>query len=285
MGFWANGFDVTGIDSNALAARTYTANLGSATCSDIRALAKLPKADVIIAGPPCQPWSRAGKRLCETDDRDGLSMTMHALRAVLPPVVVVENVPDMARQGKRKHLDQFQADLKDLGYAVGEHVLNAADYGVPQNRRRIFVTGVLGDKPLAVPEPLQLRVTVRQAIPGRCEREALGSHIVSDTMNAYIERYERASGCRIPRDVNPDSPSRTLTVRNLCGATGDMLRLRLPDGRRRTLTVQEAARIQSFPDWFKFHGNDRNKFEQIGNAVPPLLSLAVADVVKRTLLS
>ena len=284
LGFWAAGFDVEGIDCNPDAAQTYKVNFGKSTCSDLNDVSEMPDADVLIAGPPCQPWSRAGKRLGIMDDRDGLALTLRFVQDARPAAVVIENVPDIARLGKRQHLDNFEADLRSLGYGVSEHVLNAADYGVPQNRRRVFVTGMIDGKPLSPPEPVLQVVNVRQAIPGRCQRAAKGSQLVSDSMSAYIERYERASGCRMPRDVHPNRPSRTLTVRNLSGATGDMLRLRLPNGTRRTLTVKEAARLQSFPDWFSFRGNERSRFEQIGNAVPPLLSLAVARALKERLI-
>ena len=73
-----------------------------------------------------------------------------------------------------------------------------------------------------------------------------------------------------------DRPARTVTCRNLAGATSDMHRVRLPDGRRRRLTVGEGARLQSFPDWFRFSGNEYEKFGQIGNAVPPLFARALA---------
>ena len=280
IGFWACGFDVVGIDHSADAVRTYTRNLGDATCADVNDMSELPSADVIIAGPPCQPWSRAGKRLGERDDRDGLAITMQTVQKIQPVAVVIENVPDLARSRKRQYLDDFKTQLAALDYTVAEHLLNAADYGVPQNRRRIFITAIRGDKPLAPPAPWPETVSVRQAIPGTCRREVAEAQLISDSMSAYIERYEQASGCRTPRDLHLDQPSRTLTVRNLSGATGDMMRLRLPDGRRRTLTVREAARLQSFPDWFRFLGTKRSRLEQIGNAVPPLLALAVAKSVR-----
>ena len=88
--------------------------------------------------------------------------------------------------------------------------------------------------------------------------------------------------CINPRDLYPNKPSRTLTCRNLAAATGDMQRIKLQDGRRKRLTVHEAARLQSFPDWFQFEGNENSKFYQIGNAVPPLLSLQLAECVKKT---
>ena len=205
---------------------------------------------------------------------------MQAVREIRPAAVVIENVPDLARSRKRQYVDDFEIKLSALGYAVAEHVLNAADYGVPQKRRRIFITAIRGPEALGPPVPWSERISVRQAIPDTCRREAPGAQLVTDGMSAYIERYEQASGCRTPRDLHLDRPSRTLTVRNLSGATGDMMRLRLPDGRRRTLTVQEAARLQSFPDWFRFRGTERSQLEQIGNAVPPLLALAVARAVR-----
>ena len=283
LGFWANGFDVFGIDRNADSARTYALNFLQASCADLNELQEFPEAEVLIAGPPCQPWSRAGKRHGENDERDGLLTTARIVDQIRPAVAIIENVPDIARPGRRQFLDDFKDRLALLGYSIAEYELNAADYGVPQNRRRVFLTATSDRIHLHPPEPVPGIVSVRQAIPGRCQRLALRSKLVSDSMVSYIERYERASGCRTPRDVHLDRPSRTLTVRNLSGATGDMLRLLLPDGRRRTLTIEEAARLQSFPDWFKFHGSERSKFEQIGNAVPPLLSLAIADTVKEHL--
>jgi DNA (cytosine-5)-methyltransferase 1 len=99
-------------------------------------------------------------------------------------------------------------------------------------------------------------------------------------MDAYVGRYEKASSCVTPRDLHPDAPARTLTCRNLAGATGDMHRIRLPDGRRRRLLAREAARLQSFPDWFEFTGGETSVFNQIGNAVAPLFAYHLAKSVR-----
>ena len=255
LGFLACGFEVFGIDRSPDAVETFTRNAGEAECVELGDEFAVPNADVIVAGPPCQPWSRAGKRLGELDKRDGLSVVAQAAQEIRPVAVVIENVPDLARQGRRQHLDDFMAQLSRLGYTVAEHTLNAADFGVPQNRHRVFVTGVLGSSPLPAPEPYRRLITVQQAIPRTCRRHMDETRVISDSMQAYIGRYERASGCRTPRDLHLDRPARTLTVRNLSGATGDMMRLRLPDGQRRTLTTHEAARLQSFPDWYRFQGS------------------------------
>ena len=108
------------------------------------------------------------------------------------------------------------------------------------------------------------------------------SKFLSTKMDRYVKNYEIASRCK-PRDLHLDRPARTLTCRNLAGATSDMHRIKLPDGRRKRLTTREAARLQSFPDWFEFSGNQDSRFNQVGNAVPPLFALALAKKIKRYL--
>lgn len=283
LGFRACGFDVRGIDACRDAVKTYSANLGRADCEDLFGATYFPAADVVIAGPPCQPWSRAGNGKGGEDERDGLSLILDAVRRIRPLAVVVENVPDLARRKRREHLNCFEKALEGLDYLIEEWVLNAADYGVPQNRRRVFIAGIVGADSIGRPKTWSEKVEARRAIPGTYWREVKGTRPVSEGMNAYIDRYERASGCRTPRDLHVDRPARTLTVRNLSAATGDMIRLRLPNGTRRTLTIREAARLQSFPDWFLFSGSQCSKFKQIGNAVPPLLARAVAEAVYQRL--
>ena len=283
LGFAASGFRVQGIDRDAGAVATYSANVGQARRLDLSCNVSLPRADVLIAGPPCQPWSRAGKQLGEMDSRDGFSAVARAVHVVDPTVVVVENVPDISRDDRRTRLDDFLADLAAHGYTVREAVLNAAHHGVPQNRRRCFVMAVRGGVEIEMPSPCGTQIVVRDAIPETCQIAQNDARFLSPDMDRYIARYENASGCRVPRDLHLDRPARTLTVRNLGGATSDMMRLSLPCGRRRMLTVREAARLQSFPDWFDFAGSRQSQFAQIGNAVPPLLGLAIAKLVRQTL--
>lgn len=285
LGFVASGFRAYGIDYNSDAVDTFGANVGSAQCLKLNDDTVLPRAEVVVAGPPCQPWSRAGKRRGVLDAREGLSLVTRAIEKAEPVVAVVENVADMSRGDGRRRLDRLVQELSRFGYSVRVSVLNAADFGVPQNRRRTFVIAVRGDQPIELPSTWDRRYSARDAIGESCHRITSCSRFLSKEMDQYIARYEKASGCRTPRDLHLEKPARTLTVRNLSGATGDMMRLSLPNGRRRMLTVREAARLQSFPDWFRFFGSRSSQLTQIGNAVPPLLGLAIAKQVRQRLMA
>ncbi len=129
------------------------------------------------------------------------------------------------------------------------------------------------------PEKCGERITVGQALDGFLFTEPPDGKYLTESMNEYVARYEKASKCINPRDLDPNRPSRTVTCRNLAGATGDMQRIRVPSGRRRRLSVREGARLQSFPDWFEFAGSEGSQFNQVGNAVPPMFALALARSV------
>jgi DNA (cytosine-5)-methyltransferase 1 len=120
------------------------------------------------------------------------------------------------------------------------------------------------------------RITSGQALAELATQVHADSKFLTDSMNVYVAKYEKASSCITPRDLHLDRPARTVTCRNLAGATGDMHRVALPDGRRRRLTVREGARLQSFPDWYEFQGSETSCYNQIGNAVPPMLAYHIA---------
>lgn len=120
------------------------------------------------------------------------------------------------------------------------------NYGVPQNRERLFVVGHRGVFNFPIAHKKQ--ITVGQAIGDTMYNTPPNSKFLTPSMDEYVARYEKASSCVTPRDLHFDKPARTLTCRNLAGATSDMHRVKLKDGRRRRLLHSEAARLQSFPD-------------------------------------
>jgi DNA (cytosine-5)-methyltransferase 1 len=200
---------------------------------------------------------------------------------IAPDLVIAENVRGMLYRN-REYLDEVVQKLRDFGYSVEVELLNAKNFGVPQNRERVIIVGHrLGwDWPDPSDFPL---VTAGEALGDMAFEIPPDSKFLTSSMDRYIAEYERKSGCARPRDLHLDRPARTLTCRNLAGATSDMHRLLLPDGRRRRITTKEAARLQTFPDWFQFCGTELSVFNQIGNAVPPLFSLALAEQAKLSL--
>jgi len=277
LGFEAAGFDTLGYEANPDCCATYNANLhGHCTEQFLSASTIFPEAEIVIGGPPCQPFSVGGHQLGLEDSRDGFPAFIAAVEQLHPRLWMFENVRGLLYRN-RWYLDQIVQRLERLGYVVEIKLLNAAHYLVPQNRERIIVVGHKGG--YSFPERKPQTITVGQALGGFLFAEPVEGKYLTESMDRYVAKYEKASKCINPRDLNPNKPSRTVTCRNLGGATGDMQRIKLPSGRRRRLTVREGARLQSFPDWYEFSGSEGSQFDQVGNAVAPMFAYALAQSV------
>jgi DNA (cytosine-5)-methyltransferase 1 len=278
LGFEAAGFETHGFEMTADYAATYRENLtGDCTEAYLTPETEFLEASVVIGGPPCQPFSVGGAQKGNKDDRDGFPAFLSAVRQLQPDLALVENVRGMLYRN-RWYLERVMANLRALDYVVDVDLLNAKHYGVPQNRERVIIVAHRGGWkwPQKVPGP----VTAGEALGEMAFEAPEGSKFLTPSMDRYIAEYEKKSNCVRPRDLHLDRPARTLTCRNLAGATSDMQRVRLEDGRRRRLTVREAARLQSFPDWFEFVGGERSAYYQVGNAVAPLFALRLASAVR-----
>lgn len=281
LGFEAAGFRTLGYEMNQDGVDTYQRNLGG-ECTEafLTPDFDFPDVDVVVGGPPCQPFSVGGLQQGLKDSRDGFPTFISAVKRLQPRLFLFENVRGMLYRNK-KYLDEILSTLRDLGYEIEVKLMNAVDYGVPQNRERLIVVGHR-DR-FEFPEPIGQKVTAGEALGTLASEYDDESKWLTPSMDKYIKRYEDKSACVNPRDLHLDRPARTLTCRNLAGATGDMHRIRLADGRRRRLTTREAARLQTFPDWFEFMGNETSVYNQIGNAVPPLFGAAIAASVAASL--
>lgn len=274
LGFEAQGFETLGFEMDADCCATYKHNLtGDCVQVKLDTTYVFPKAQVVIGGPPCQPFSVGGHQNGIHDARDGFPAFISAVEQAQPDIWMFENVRGLMYRNK-EYLDVIIAELESLGYAVEFRLLNAVNHGVPQNRERVIVVGHRGQ--FNYPAIQNPRITAGQALDDLPSQTQADSKFLTTSMDAYVAKYEKASSCITPRDLHLDRPARTVTCRNLAGATGDMHRVVLPDGRRRRLSVREGARLQSFPDWFEFQGSETSAYNQIGNAVPPLLAYNIA---------
>ncbi len=281
LGFEAQGFLTHGYEADANACATYEKNLvGECTKIFLEKDTEIEPAPVVIGGPPCQPFSVIGNQLGLKDSRDGFPVFISMIERIKPEIWLFENVRGLLYQSKGYFEEIIQA-FKALGYIVEYQLINAINYGVPQNRERVIVVGHRGEFRL----PLKERFTAGDALVDMLYLTPPESKFLTPNMDRYIARYEKASYCVRPRDLHLTEPARTLTCRNLAGATSDMQRILLPDGRRRRLLLREAARLQSFPDNFEFCGGETSRFNQIGNAVPPMLAYYLAGSVYEYLTS
>ncbi len=278
LGFEANGFKTIGYEMDENASKTYNKNLlGECYNQKLTTETLYPKADIVVGGPPCQPFSVGGKQLGLKDSRDGFPIFLSAIRQLEPEVLLFENVRGMLYKNKW-YLKEVIDELEKLGYIISYALLNAKDYEVPQNRERVIVLGT--KKKNRLPKKIHRKITAGEALGELAFQFDENSKFFTKSMDEYVAKYEKASKCINPRDLYLDKPARTLTCRNLAGATGDMHRVRLKDGRRRRITVREAARLQSFPDWFEFVGTETHQFNQIGNAVAPYFAYHMASSIR-----
>jgi len=278
LGFEAAGYKTIGYEMDSAASETYNKNLiGDCFSVKLDLEFDYPQADIVIGGPPCQPFSVGGLQKGIEDSRDGFPIFIEAIRKLQPKVFMFENVRGLLYTNKW-YFDLVLTELRKLGYVIDFRLLNAVNFGVPQNRERLFVFGHRSK--FNFPKPNHKKVTVGEAIGDIMHTTPPESKFFTASMDTYVAKYEKASSCINPRDLYADRPARTLTCRNLAGATGDMQRVKLEDGRRRRLLHTEAARLQSFPDWFEFTGNETQRYNQIGNAVPPLLAYQMALSLK-----
>jgi DNA (cytosine-5)-methyltransferase 1 len=274
LGFEAHGFPTLGYEMNRDACATYRKNLlGDCQVAELTPETPLPKCGILVGGPPCQPFSVGGNQGGLTDARDGFPIFLAAIKQCQPELLMIENVRGLMYRN-RWYLDEILEAIRSYGYVVEFQLLNASAYDIPQNRERIFIVGHRGT--FKFPPKANQSITAGDALGSLAQEIPEGSRFLTASMDAYIAKYEKASQCVRPRDLHLDRPARTVTCRNIAGATGDMQRVRLADGRRRRLVPREAARLQSFPDWFEFIGTEQSVFNQVGNAVPPMLGYQLA---------
>ncbi|ALE17109.1 DNA-cytosine methyltransferase [Altererythrobacter epoxidivorans] len=254
-------------------------------------LIQTPFEGIFVGGPPCQPFSiaanqrfsRSGenfKRVGFAHEKNG-NLLFDYVNLVLhfkPKVFIVENVPGLRDLDGGEQLASAIQLLSEAGYTINEPtVLNAADYGVPQFRERLFVVGSRTNAKFEIP-PTKDHVgcgSVLSALP-----IGLPNHETRSHKAGSIERYarldygQRDQLGRVDR-LDPTLPSKTVIAGGTNGGGRSHLHPEIP----RTLSVRECARLQTFPDDYVFLGPTARQFTQVGNAVPPVLAATLAQAL------
>ena len=264
--------------------------------TDVRNLTRIDLAvrgrpiDLLWSSFPCQAWSVAGQRRGAKDRRNGWPWTVRAVDRYKPRWLLAENVVGLTHHASAGHPSPeacprcyfetvILGDLRDRFEHVGWWVLNAADYGVPQRRKRVIIWA--GPAPLRRPEPTH-------ADPSTLEQAGLfGQKVVpwvsmAEALGVPPESCASTGSHRHGRPVIPVvGPSPTIRANmGKFAAVWTMAGTPFIDGpERRRLTVREAARLQDFPDDYPWRGPIRAQYRQIGNAVPPRLAEVVARAV------
>lgn len=240
--------------------------------------------DLFAAGVPCPPFSIAGKQLGVDDERDMFPDALRLIKEMRPRAVLLENVPGFASAKFAQYRQNLFSTLGRLGYETAWRVLQAADYGVPQLRPRFLLVGLPKESMpfFDWPEPLSSRVTVADTI-----KDLMGSRGWPGAV-AWEEKAQKVAPTIVggsKKHGGPDlGPTRARKQWAELGVDGLGIADQPPDhtfpmdGRPR-LTVRMVARIQGFPDFWKFSGRKTPAYRQVGNAFPPPVAAAVGNAI------
>ncbi|MGM9777666.1 MAG: DNA cytosine methyltransferase [Prevotella sp.] len=281
-------------DKNA--AITYRANFnhhlveGDITDPEVKQqlyeLADGKKIDVVVGGFPCQGFSMSGKRIIDDPRNKLFKEFVSVVKVTNPKVVVGENVEGILSMGKGEVVKQIIEAFAELGYKMDYKVLNAADYGVPQLRKRvIFIGNRIGvenvfPKPVLTPDEY---ISVKDAIGdlvGHGHDEKL-SHLMTASKLETLARMKEMKEGEAYYPTRNDSCHKLYWNRPAPTVKDNHGNWAVHPSENRYVTPREMARLQSFPDSFDFsHVAKKYQFRQIGNAVPPLMARYIAESVK-----
>ena len=283
MGFERAGFrTIWANDFESDACKTHENwSTAKVVCSDVAKVdaADIPDADIMLGGFPCQGFSLSGPRKID-DSRNVLyKHYVRIVKAKKPKMFVGENVKGLLTMGGGSIIEAIIEDFSDCGYNVFYELLNAKDYGVPEDRERVIIVGFrkdLGIQNFDFPVPRNYRVTMREALKNIPEPTP------DEVCDApYSSRYMSRNRKRDWDDVSYTIPAMAKQV-TLWPGSPDMVKIDKDhwefgeNGITRRFSWREAAAIQTFPADLEFHGDLTSKYRQIGNAVPVKLAEIIA---------
>ena len=306
MGFRKAGFDnfVYSNDCDKWCKVTYDANFGEGALDnrlieDVK-LDEFPDVDIILAGFPCQPFSMAGKRK-GFDDRRGHAFfnLANIIKYKKPRVIVLENVKNISSHDQGRTMETIRHTLEnELGYHMHYKILNAKDYGVPQDRNRMYMVGFRDPVDFEFPEPVDLQLTIGDILEKKAVEDSYFlSQKYLEGLKKHKERH-RAKGHGFGYEVLDNAGTAHALVVGNMGRERNLIQdiprkdfykegddkssTKNSDGVRK-VTARECARLQGFPEDYKSPVPISKAYAQFGNAVAVPVVYAVANQIKKCL--
>jgi DNA (cytosine-5)-methyltransferase 1 len=276
------GHCVFSSDIDKFAQKTYFDNFGHLPHGDITDIdvETIPAHDVLLAGFPCQPFSQAGLKRGFDDARGTLFFYIaKILSHHRPKFFLLENVKRLRTHDGGKTLKTIIEILTELGYTVSTQVLNGRDFGLPQNRERIYIVGIYQGNTLVFPEPDRPETCLGDILEhGRdFAKQTISDALWAGHKRRKVEHAAKGFGFGYQLYDAKSSYTGTLSARYYKDGSEILIAQRKANPRK--LTPREAARLQGFPDSFKITVSDNQAYKQFGNSVCVPVIRAIAQTL------
>ncbi len=269
------------------AIQTYKANFGDDNIhGDITEISEfdVPEHDILLAGFPCQPFSQAGLKKGFSDTRGTLFFDIERiLLERKPKAFLLENVKQLRGHDKGRTLQVILDHLKDAGYVVYHDVLKARDFGIPQNRERIFIVGFLDQSvEFKFPEPVGIETKVGSILEPKVD----DLYTISDKLWEGHQRRKiqnKLNGKGFGYGLFNEESAYTNTISARYYKDGSEILIEQKGKNPRKITPREAARLQGYPDTYEIPVSNAQAYKQFGNSVCVPVIEAIAKEMRKAM--
>jgi len=265
---------------------TYENNFGDIPHGDITKIdhQDIPSFDILLAGFPCQPFSHAGLKKGFDDIRGTLFFDITKIVELhRPKIVFLENVKGFRNHDKGNTFAVMKRTLNELGYSVFAEVLNAKDFGVPQNRERIYIVAFLDKVDFSYPIPPKEKIKLGNILEKNIDKKyTISDKLWAGHQRRKIEHKEKGNGFGYSLFNEKSEYTSTISARYY--KDGSEILIAQKDNNPRKVTPREAARLQGFPEDFAIVVSDNQAYRQFGNSVAVPVITSVAKCVYNSLL-